>query len=195
MFLFHPFLNLVDRLPGVIPNYKGFSLGRNMDIQSFDVFEKVDETFQETSWDGRVVDTSLQERKLVSRQSNPCQPGRQASGHDIPLLCESSDPNVTCTRNRGHRPRICYNCRRPGHEARNCDKPNPRMEALNATANTLSVGIVDEEEETCPWELEYQASLLKAQNESSIQRNICKNMPLHLDIRSEPVKFSTLCKK
>ena len=69
------------------------------------------------------------------------------------------------------------------------------MEALNATANTLSVGIVDEEEETCPWELEYQASLLEAQNESSIQRNICKNMPLHLDMRSEPVKFSTLCKK
>ena len=28
---------------------------------------------------------------------------------------------------RGHRPRICYNCRRPGHEARNCRRPNPRM--------------------------------------------------------------------
>ena len=25
------------------------------------------------------------------------------------------------------RPRICYNCRRPGHEARNCHQPNPRM--------------------------------------------------------------------
>ena len=66
---------------------------------------------------------------------------------------------------RGHRPRICYNCRKPGHEARNCDKPNPRMDALKATAKTLSVGNVEkaEEEETCPWELEYQASL-KARN-------------------------------
>ena len=43
------------------------------------------------------------------------------------------------------------------------------MVALNATANTLSVEIV-EEEEMCPWEQEYQASLLKAQNESSVQR-------------------------
>ena len=36
--------------------------------------------------------------------------------------------------NRPHqfRERICYNCRRPGHEARNCNKPNPR---LNATPN------------------------------------------------------------
>ena len=49
--------------------------------------------------------------------------------------------------------------------------PNPRMEALNAAAKTLSVGIVvEEEEEICPWEQEYQASLLKAQNESSVQR-------------------------
>ena len=28
---------------------------------------------------------------------------------------------------RVHRPRICYNCRRPGHEAKNCRQPNPRM--------------------------------------------------------------------
>ena len=28
---------------------------------------------------------------------------------------------------RIRRPRICYNCRRPGHEARNCHQPNPRM--------------------------------------------------------------------
>ena len=34
---------------------------------------------------------------------------------------------------RGHRPRLCYNCRRPGHEARNCRKPNPRMQ--NAQSN------------------------------------------------------------
>ena len=69
---------------------------------------------------------------------------------------------------RGHRPRICYNCRKPGHEARNCDKPNPRMDALKATAKTLSVQEVEKavEEETCPWELEYQARL-KAQNSSS----------------------------
>ena len=61
---------------------------------------------------------------------------------------------------RGHRPRICYNCRKQGHEARNCDKPNPRMDTLKATAKTLSVGNVEKaEEETCPWELEYQASL------------------------------------
>ncbi len=68
---------------------------------------------------------------------------------------------------RGRRPRICYNCRKPGHEARNCDKPNPRMDTLKATAKTLSVEIVEqaEEEEMCPWELEYQASL-KARNGS-----------------------------
>ena len=43
------------------------------------------------------------------------------------------------------------------------------MEALNAAAKTLSVGSVEkaDEEETCPWELEYQASLLKAHNDSS----------------------------
>ncbi len=66
---------------------------------------------------------------------------------------------------RGLRPRICYNCRKPGHEARNCNKPNPRMDALKATAKTLNVGNVKkaEEEEMCPWELEYQASL-KAKN-------------------------------
>ena len=62
---------------------------------------------------------------------------------------------------RGRRPRICYNCRKPGHEARNCDKPNPRMDTLKATAKTLSVENVEkaEEEEMCPWELQYQASL------------------------------------
>ena len=27
------------------------------------------------------------------------------------------------------RPRICYNCRRPGHEARHCNRPNPRLSA------------------------------------------------------------------
>ena len=43
------------------------------------------------------------------------------------------------------------------------------MEALNAAAKTLSVGSVAKAnvEETCPWELEYQASLLKAHNDSS----------------------------
>jgi seryl-tRNA synthetase len=68
---------------------------------------------------------------------------------------------------RGHRPRICYNCRKPGHEARNCDKPNPRMDALKATTKSLSVENVEkaEEEEMCPWELQYQAGL-KARNGS-----------------------------
>ena len=47
---------------------------------------------------------------------------------------------------RGSRPRICYNCRKTGHEARNCDRPNPRMDALKE-AKTLSVGVVEEEEE------------------------------------------------
>ena len=43
------------------------------------------------------------------------------------------------------------------------------MEALNAAAKTLNVGtVVEEEEEICPWEQEYQASLLKA--ESSVRR-------------------------
>ena len=69
---------------------------------------------------------------------------------------------------KGPRPRICYNCRKPGHEAKNCDKPNPRMDALKNAAKTLSVGVV-EEEEICPWEQEYQASLLKERNERSIQ--------------------------
>ena len=68
---------------------------------------------------------------------------------------------------RGPRPRICYNCRKQGHEARNCDMPNPRMDALKTAAKTLSVGIV--EEEICPWEQEYQASLLKERNERSVQ--------------------------
>ena len=40
------------------------------------------------------------------------------------------------------------------------------MDALNATARTLSVREVEkaDEEETCPWELEYQARI--AQNGS-----------------------------
>ena len=44
------------------------------------------------------------------------------------------------------------------------------MDALKTAAKTLSVGVVEEEEEICPWEQEYQASLLKAQKESSVQR-------------------------
>ena len=69
---------------------------------------------------------------------------------------------------KGPRPRICYNCRKQGHEARNCDRPNPRMDAINA-AKTLSVGVAVQEEEVCPWEQEYQASLLKERNERSVQ--------------------------
>ena len=74
---------------------------------------------------------------------------------------------------KGPRPRICYNCRKPGHEARNCDKPNPRMDALRTEARTLSVGMTEQEEEICPWEQEYQASLLKTQM-CSVQSEICK---------------------
>ena len=63
---------------------------------------------------------------------------------------------------------ICYNCRKPGHEARNCDKPNPRMQNLCATAQTLNVATVTKqdaevEEETCPWKLQD----IRAQNISS----------------------------
>ena len=82
-------------------------------------------------------------------------------------------PSYRYNQFRGPRPRICYNCRKPGHEARNCNMPNPRMDALKTAAKTLSVGVVEKEEEICPWEQEYQASLLKA-HISSVQSDICK---------------------
>ena len=43
------------------------------------------------------------------------------------------------------------------------------MDALRTEARTLSVGVTVQEEEICPWEQEYQASLLKERNERSIQ--------------------------
>ena len=51
--------------------------------------------------------------------------------------------------------------------------PNPRMDAVRNAAKTLSVGVTEQEEEVCPWEQEYQASLLKAQM-CSVQSEICK---------------------
>ena len=47
------------------------------------------------------------------------------------------------------------------------------MDAIRNAAKTLSVGVAEEEEEVCPWEQEYQASLLKAQI-SSVQSESCK---------------------
>ena len=38
-----------------------------------------------------------------------------------------SNPNKS-----SRRPRICYNCRGPGHMAANCHKPNPRLQGLSA---------------------------------------------------------------
>ena len=86
--------------------------------------------------------------KIKAPESTVVSPGRAFS------VRSHQPPRNRYNQFRGHRPCICYNCRRPGHEARNCDKPNPRMEALSATANTLSVEIAEEEEEeTCPWKL------------------------------------------
>ena len=109
-------------------------------------------------------------KKIIALESSVLKPGQANSVRNHHFRPRPQPFSYRYNQFRGPRPRICYNCRRPGHEARNCDKPNPRTEALNAAANTLSVEIVEEEEETCPWELEYQASLLKAQNESSVQR-------------------------
>ena len=36
---------------------------------------------------------------------------------------------------RQRRERLCYNCRKPGHEARQCNKPNPRNQNLSAPDN------------------------------------------------------------
>ena len=102
--------------------------------------------------------------KIKALEASVGKPGRAFS-----LQTHHVRPHYRYDQFRGPRPRICYNCRKPGHEARNCDKPNPRMDALKA-AKTLSVGVVEEEEEICPWEQEYQASLLKAQKENSVQR-------------------------
>ena len=43
----------------------------------------------------------------------------------------------------------------------------------NRPLKTLSVGVTVQEEEICPWEQEYQASLLKTQM-CSVQSEICK---------------------
>ena len=43
---------------------------------------------------------------------------------------------------RQYRERICYNCRRPGHEARQCSKPNPRNENLSASPRPTLSGIL-----------------------------------------------------
>ena len=43
---------------------------------------------------------------------------------------------------RCHRERLCYNCRRPGHEARQCSKPNPRNENLSASPRPTLTGIL-----------------------------------------------------
>ena len=53
------------------------------------------------------------------------------------------------------RPRICYNCRRPGHEARHCNRANPRLsvapdlsEPKPALSGTTTPALsVDKEEE------------------------------------------------
>ena len=37
---------------------------------------------------------------------------------------------------RQRRERVCYNCRKPGHEARQCQKPNPRNQNLSAPDNS-----------------------------------------------------------
>ena len=86
--------------------------------------------------------------KIAALESSVFKPGRAFSVYSLHNRPHQPFQN-RYNQFRGHQPRICYNCRRLGHEARNCDKPNPRMEALSATANTLSVGIVEEEEETC----------------------------------------------
>ena len=86
--------------------------------------------------------------KITALESSVFKPGRAFSVHHH--MRPHQPPRNRYNHFRGPQPSICYNCRRPGHEARNCDKPNPRMKALNATANTLSVRIVEEEEETCP---------------------------------------------
>ena len=43
---------------------------------------------------------------------------------------------------RNHRERICYNCRKPGHEARQCSRPNPRNEKLSASPKHILSGIL-----------------------------------------------------
>ena len=54
------------------------------------------------------------------------------------------------------RPRICYNCRRPGHEARHCNRPNPRLTAApdlseqNAPALSGTTTPAEEAEDSRP---------------------------------------------
>ena len=43
---------------------------------------------------------------------------------------------------RQRRERICYNCRKPGHEARQCDRPNPRNQNLSASNRPTLSGIL-----------------------------------------------------
>ena len=53
-------------------------------------------------------------------------------------------------------PRICYNCRRPGHEARQCNRPNPRLSAApdlseqNAPALSGTMTPAEEAEDSRP---------------------------------------------
>ena len=105
--------------------------------------------------------------KIKALESSVSKPGRAFA-----VQSHRTRPRYRYDQFRGPRPRICYNCRKPGHEARNCDKPNPRMDAIRTAAKTLSVGVVEEEEEICPWEQEYQASLLKARISSVQSENL-----------------------
>ena len=58
--------------------------------------------------------------------STPVPPSTKAASHVFSVDTSQPPPRIQF-RLPGLRPTVCYNCRRPGHIAKNCTKPNPRI--------------------------------------------------------------------